>query len=271
MFKPHQLLLQPEWPERQAWYHLARAQGFGLELISFALPAVINKADTVQQHLESYRSELAGFSGPKTLHGPYLDIVPHSRDRLIAEASRQRITDCLEIARQLGASQVVLHTGINWQIRNDYYFDRVVELQAELWPTILEPFPEVTISLENMWEPDASLLRRILEHTNHPRLKVCFDVGHAHVFSSQPPEAWLEELAGEIVYLHLNDNAGDRDSELALGRGNIDWPRVFAAVRQLPSPPLVTLEVNSLEAVKESLALLVREGMFAAGDPPGRG
>ena len=119
-----------------------------------------------------------------------------------------------------------------------------------------------------MWEPDSGVFRSILKAAGHPRLKVCFDVGHAHVFSNRPAQAWLEELAGEIVYLHLNDNCGDRDSELALGQGNIDWQAIFRAVREMPVQPLVTLEVNSLEAVSKSIELLLHKGMLQQRSSP---
>lgn len=259
-----QVLLQPEWDNRGEWYSSARKYGFGVEIISFALTTVLNDDTAVEQHLAAYESELSPFA-IKTLHGPFIDIIPHSPDRLIAEVSRQRIVACLDIAQRLRASHVVVHTGINWQIRNPGYIDRVADTQAEFWSRALEEHPGVTVCLENMWEPHPAILRRIVEQTGHSRLKVCFDVGHAHVFSPTPLEAWLEELADEIVYLHLNDNHGDQDSELALGRGNINWSRFFESLRGKPAgSALTTLEVNSLDAVAESTALLIREGIIGS-------
>ncbi len=259
-----QTLLQPEWEKREEYYRFARGRGFGLEIISFALVGVLNESATMEEHLDAYERELSTFSR-KTLHGPFVDITPHSPDRLIADVSRQRIVTALQIASRLGASHLVLHTGINWQIRNPGYLDRAVGVQAEFWSGVLDRFPEVTVCLENMFEPDPGALRRILGLAGHPRLKVCFDVGHAHVFGMSAPQAWLEELADAVVYLHLNDNHGDRDSELALGRGTIGWKSFFEEVRGMPNPLLTTLEVNSLEAVAESVAFLAREGMIESG------
>ena len=263
MFQPGRLLVQPEWDEREAGYRLARRHALGVELISFALTQVINDPATWDEHARAYRRELPALAGARTLHGPYVDIVPHSQDRAIAGASRGRITACLETAAALEASHVVFHTGVTWRVTRQRYLDRAAAAHAEWWTALLERFPGVTVCLENMWEPDPSLLRRILELAAHPRLKVCLDVGHANVFGAAVPiEAWVDELGEGVAYLHLNDNDGREDGELALGRGSIDWPRVFAAVRTLPAAPLAVLEVNSLGAVAESLALLARHGVY---------
>lgn len=263
-----QVLLQPVWENREEWYRRARTQGFGVEVISFALTKILNQDTAVEQHLAAYEQELSPFLH-RTLHGPFIDIIPHSPDRLIAEAARQRIAASLKIAQRLRASHVVVHTGINWQIRNPGYMDRVAETQAEFWSRLLDEHAGVTVCLENMWEPDPTILKRIVEQTSHPRLKVCFDVGHAHVFSLVPLDAWLEELADEIVYLHLNDNHGDRDSEFALGQGNINWSGFFRTLRNQPTASaLTTLEVNSLDAVAASTELLAREGMIESKAVP---
>jgi sugar phosphate isomerase/epimerase len=262
MFQPGRLLVQPEWDEREAWYRLARRHALGVELISFALTGVVNDPAAEDEHREAYRRELPSLPGARTLHGPYVDIVPHSQDRAIAEASRGRIAACLETAAALEASHVVFHTGVTWRVTRQRYLDGAAAAHAEWWTALLERFPGVTVCLENLWEPSPSLLRRILELAGHPRLKVCLDVGHANVFGAVPIEAWTDELGGGVAYLHLNDNHGRDDDELALGRGSIDWPRVFAALRTLPAAPLAVLEVNSLAAVAESLAVLARYGVY---------
>lgn len=104
---PARILIQPEFHEREAWYALARERGFGVELVSLAMPRTLNHPPTAAAHVEAYRAELAGWPGPVTMHGPFVDVVVHSPDRRMAEAARSRVTECLESAERIGASHVV--------------------------------------------------------------------------------------------------------------------------------------------------------------------
>lgn len=58
----------------------------------------------------------------------------------------------------------------------------------------------------------------------------CFDTGHALVAGPGVASEFLEVMANRLVILHLSDNAGDRDSHLAPGRGLVDWPALFRAI-----------------------------------------
>lgn len=141
MLRADHLLLQPEWDRRPAYYQLAQEHGYGLEIISFALVSVLNDPSAVAKHLRAYKTEVAALSGVRTLHGPFIDIIPHSPDRLIADVARHRVSACLEIASELQASHVVFHTGLNWLIRNPGYVDRAAGAQGEFWAAMLEHFP----------------------------------------------------------------------------------------------------------------------------------
>jgi sugar phosphate isomerase/epimerase len=259
---PARLLVQPEFDEREAWYALARERGFGLELVSLAMPRTLNNAEAAARHAEAYRAELAEWRAPLAMHGPFVDVVVHSSDRRIAEASRSRVTECLEAAAMIGASHVVFHTGMIFPRKPGTRWMRNAAVQGRFWRDTLERFPGVTVCLENMWEPGPEPLRAILDAAVHPRLKACFDVGHAHVFGGVAMEAWLEALGEDVVYVHVNDNEGEEDSELPLGRGGIDWPRFFAAVAALPAPPLTVIEVATLDEVRESIRFLESSGLL---------
>jgi sugar phosphate isomerase/epimerase len=259
---PSRILIQPEFHEREAWYALARERGFGLELVSLAMPRTINDAEAAARHVDAYRAELAEWRAPLAMHGPFVDVVVHSSDRRMAEASRSRVTECLEAAALIGASHVVFHTGMIFPVKPGTRWKRAAAVQGGFWRETLERFPGVTVCLENLWEPGPEPLRAVLDAAAHPRLKVCFDVGHAHVYGRETAEGWLEALGADVVYVHVNDNAGEEDSELPLGRGAIDWPRFFTAVAALPAPPLTVIEVATLDEVRESIRFLESSGLL---------
>ncbi|HYW06705.1 MAG TPA: hypothetical protein VE913_07105, partial [Longimicrobium sp.] len=97
MFRSDHLLVQPIWEHRAAYYDLARERGFGVEIVSFALVPIVNDPAAAAEHLRGYEAEVA-LSIPRTLHGPFVDVIPHSPDRLVAEVARRRVAECLEIA-----------------------------------------------------------------------------------------------------------------------------------------------------------------------------
>jgi sugar phosphate isomerase/epimerase len=96
----------------------------------------------------------------------------------------------------------------------------------------------LTIALENMLPSGGGRfasrpehLAKIGELFPHDRLGFCLDTGHALV-AGGPEHAFdfFETMKDRMVAFHLADNAGDRDSHLAPGRGMVDWTRLFKGV-----------------------------------------
>jgi sugar phosphate isomerase/epimerase len=185
-------------------------------------------------------------------------VIPHSPDAEVALVAESRIRKALETADHLNCSNIIFHTGINTLIRHPVYLERVTETQAAFWKKMAEDFPNLIICLENMWERSADVFKAIMVQADHPRLKVCFDCGHANVFSDQPLNAWIDELSDYIEYMHWNDNLGDRDSELSVGKGNIDWSSFVQRVLDMACHPRIVLEVGTVKKIKESLAFLAQ-------------
>ncbi len=105
-------------------------------------------------------------------------------------------------------------------------------------------------------------LARVLEGVSSPRLKACLDTGHHLLFSHEPLERWFRVLEDDIAYLHLTDNMGDVDSELALGTGVVDWPELTALVDRYCDQPSAVIETAGLEQIHASLSFLQREGIY---------
>jgi sugar phosphate isomerase/epimerase len=261
MFSSHNILLQPKWDSRNEFYALAQENNFGLELLTFAWSTILLDPEKREKHITAYEQELSNFRGVKSLHGPFIDIIPHSPDPGIVAVARDRIFTALTIAERLKCTHIVFHTGINTLINHQEYQEMVTSTQAVFWVEALEKFPNLTICLENMWDTPA-ILKSILSKANHSRLKICFDCGHANVFSPNPSK-WIQELAGHITYMHWNDNHGVEDTELAIGDGLIEWKNLISDTLKLPTQPYVVLEVGALEKVKKSIKYLKELKMLA--------
>lgn len=265
MIDPAQLSFQPFWSDRHAFYDLALKYSSGLEIISFAMPEVINTPSLVQEHLSAYKEELPSFGYRKSLHGAFIDITPHSPDKAVRDVSTKRIYESLNIAVELDCSEVIFHTGINPMIRNPDYLPKVIDDQAEFWSEVIRNFPMLTVCLENMWEGDGTAFSKIIEQVGDRRLGMCFDSGHANVFGACSPETWIKDMVPHIPYMHWHDNLGDNDSHLALGDGNIDWKRLISALVLFDQPPTIVLEVGAIEDVSKSLDYLMSSGLMITG------
>jgi sugar phosphate isomerase/epimerase len=84
-----------------------------------------------------------------------------------------------------------------------------------------------------------------------PRAKFHLDVGHANVSCKGAAGIFelIEAFKDRLYHVHVHDNKGghgvDGDLHLALGMGNIDWPKVVNALRSAGYDRTVTFEVFS--------------------------
>jgi sugar phosphate isomerase/epimerase len=76
----------------------------------------------------------------------------------------------------------------------------------------------------------------------------------------QPPPRLGGPARGTRVDLSpLHDNLGEKDDHLPMGRGRIDFSRLFAYLKaERTRPPVVTLEAHRPDDVWESLECLER-------------
>lgn len=74
---------------------------------------------------------------------------------------------------------------------------------------------------------------RLANQFAHPRFGFCLDTGHALVAGGPDEEhAFFQAMGPKLFHFHLADNAGDRDSHLAPGHGNVDWRTLFRAAAE---------------------------------------
>lgn len=96
-----------------------------------------------------------------------------------------------------------------------------------VFPGILKDREGPEIVMENVLDEDWRLLLDVYRIVDHPKFKLCLDMGHAHCYSEISVLEWAKELAPCVGHVHIHDNAGDRDSHLGLGKGTIPWEKVL--------------------------------------------
>ena len=250
------LITCERYTDLPAHLSVAKQQKLGLELQEFSDPNVLD--GNWQGLLDQYQRSLDGFAETLTLHGSYIDLVSGSPDKKLVALTRERYLHNLEIGRELGVSAIDFHANYLPLVDHPDYLPGWVERQVDFWGLLAEKAGgyNITLLLENMWEPDPGIIRQILDRVKSRHLQACLDVGHAALYSRLPISAWIKTMGEYLVYAHLHNNHGTTDEHLAFGDGVIDFPELLAALRALPHPPMLSLELPTLDAIKASLPYL---------------
>lgn len=242
----------------------AEANHYGIEITCFALPWILDGDWSTFFH--SYKLALKNFGNEVAIHGVFMDMVTASRDAKIVSVARERILQNIKIAKQLEAEIVTFCSCFNPCIASSSsgYLDGYKQRQIRFWSEILDSIVDgaPTLVFENLWEPQPELVRDVLDGVNSKNFKALLDTGHANIYSKVPIERWIEVLADQLSYIHLNDNHGDFDNNLVPGEGNIEWDRFFDALKCSGLKPRICLEVETygnrskLENTKRAIAYL---------------
>jgi sugar phosphate isomerase/epimerase len=88
-------------------------------------------------------------------------------------------------------------------------------------------------------------------------------VGHANITTGVSPA--ISTLKGRIVSVHAHDNQGVKDEHLWPGDGTIEWVAAVQALKQLPEPPAIVLEVHQSFATDPKLQTRIEQA-FALFD-----
>ena len=192
-----------------------------------------------------------------TFHAPFMDLRPGALDDEIRRASLDRIRQVFDLIPVFQPLKIVCHPSFDQRyyvscddlwLENSVHFWRQLIVQAEDGGAV--------IALENVYEREPGILRRLLEALHSRQVCFCFDTGHFNVFARAPLEDWMEQLGRFIGHLHLHDNFGKFDEHLPVGGATFPFGLFFAALKKLDVRPTVTLEAHAEEHLWQSLANL---------------
>ena len=235
---------------------LVTETGTGVESIDFSIS---DNLDHLGRTIERYQKKLEEMGNPPlTLHGPFLDLNPAAFDSLIREVTMKRFTQCYQAGLELGAKKIVYHSGM---IPCVYYREGWADQVSRFFTEFLEDKDDLEIVMENVLDEDWRLLLDVYKQVDHPKFKLCLDMGHAHCYSEIPVMEWAEELSPYISHVHVHDNAGDRDSHLGLGKGTLPYHEVLKLL-PVSKERTWTIECSHKEDVLLCLQKIKTEGLL---------
>ena len=192
-----------------------------------------------------------------TFHAPFMDLRPGALDDSIRKTSLDRIRQAFDLAPFFRPLKIVCHPSFD----DRYYVncdDLWLENSVGFWRQLLGQAAEAgaVIALENVYEKEPGILRRLLDALGSDQVCFCFDTGHFNVFARAPFAEWMEQLGPYIGHLHLHDNFGRFDEHLPVGSATFEFAALFAALKKIPVRPTVTLEAHAQEHLWQSIANL---------------
>lgn len=207
---------------------------------------------------------LKGCGVPLTVHPPAWDVNAAAPIAALRDAAARLNAMAARLCAELGGSSVVFHPGYydgDSNFSKTKARDRCYE-QLEKLINVAKPLG-LTIAFENIAGPRSTLFDRrefvrALDSVDGC-VRFLLDVGHANMNGWDIPGV-IEDIADRLCAFHLHDNDGGADSHLPMGRGSVDWERVFAAMRPLPESCLYVMEYAAgtpVRALEEGRDLLL--------------
>jgi sugar phosphate isomerase/epimerase len=247
-------LIIPDFERREESAKLAQAYDAGFEYNDFFQPYVYENDAEIKRRVEAYKA-LDRDRSNDTLHGAFLDVVISSDDAFIAEYSKKRLRQSMDIGRELSVKGVVFHSGLVPGVTTSIYLNNWLERQEAFYREICRDYPEITVYLENTQEYGPKLLLPLIERMSDcQNFRVCLDYAHAAI-SKTPVEDWVTELGPYIDHMHVNDNDLKVDLHQTPGEGKIDWWK-YALLTAGFKDASVLVELGGIERQRKALEYL---------------
>ena len=240
-------------------FPILKEYNLGLEVVEFGRAEIL---DDKERYYEEYKEELKGIleSRDISLHGPFTDLAPASRDIKIRNVTKDRFTSAFSIAKQLNSKRIVYHTG---HIPKTYASKEWLDNSIEFWMDFTkDKLEDMEIHIENVYEDDYALMYELVEAINHPNFSVCLDIGHVNANSTKTLESWINGLGKKIKHVHLHNNDGIYDNHFGLHKGTINMLRILETLKKTSPSASWTLEILDIADLIESVKFLERNGFL---------
>ncbi len=254
------ILIIPDLQRIHHTLHLIKKYDVGLESNDFMFARQLDDPEYCERTINRYEFfELPGFT---TNHGAFIDVLPYSGDEKIKEVSLYRINQSIEMTRKIGAKSVVFHLNYNPFLNTEVYIEYFPKFCLDVWRPIIEENPDINFYIENMFEQDPYLIKRVAKELSvYDNFGLCLDWGHA-ALSKTNPMIWADELKEYVKHIHLNDNNLKVDQHLGWGRGQINRLQFYNCYDRFLNNATILIETILFEEQKASFRQLEEDGFL---------
>jgi sugar phosphate isomerase/epimerase len=233
---------------------IAEAGASGIEVFcapwhfNYAAPEAVREfGDRLgEYHLELHSLHAPAERGSSARHDSGLPISISDAERIRRLDAVDEIKRALEVAERIPVRYLVQHLGRGRQSADPRKFDAAFTSLEHL--VVFAKARGVTIAIENTPDELGSpgSLQRFLADTHLHDLRLCFDIGHAHIEDGVGVS--FETMRDRVVTTHIHDNHGDKDEHLLPYEGTIDWDAALSAFATAQAPIPFVLELKEQAA-----------------------
>ena len=196
-----------------------RSNKMGIEVFSHP----VNLNSDFDEHNTIVAKRIMGMCGV-SMHGEFYDKAYASGDPLIVEVVKKRFIQAVQAAQFHNINHLIFHSAFRtyYGAKGSSVEKWYIKASIDFWKDFEKNIPDgMTVLLENVEDNTPEVFAEIVYGINSLKICCCFDVAHAHVYSSAPLNEWIQALGGKIKHVHLSDNDGKDDLHLPLGKGNL--------------------------------------------------
>ena len=242
------------------------------ELYKGGLDALMEYARPVKEASEKYGVAI------HQMHTPFPTYVANEVGNAFV---LQAIKDCIRVAGYLGCHYAIVHPAFfgyegklspeeEWKINLERYTDMIGAARES----------DVIICLENMFGgfkgkiygaicADMAEANRYIDELNRiageKRFGFCLDVGHALLVGKEIYST-IQEIAPNLVALHVHDNNGLHDQHLFPYMGVMDWDRFVKGLRDAKYQGALSFETfNAIHVIDDALSFEALKFLGATG------
>jgi len=218
----------------------------GIELQSYGLKGVTSPL-LWEEKIKQHKKIIENFRGRISIHGPFVGIRYTQRDYLLKKAVKKRMQFTYEMVKELKPEILVLHSGIDGDIKKWQLEDFWLKETTKFWKNEIKKYEEkgIKIVIENLVEEEPDMLIELCDAVNSNYFAVCMDIGHLNVFSKLSPSDWIKKMDKRLQYVHLHDNNGEKDEHLPVGKGNIDFDSFFNSIKNTGNDIDIAFELDN--------------------------
>lgn len=167
-----------------------------------------------------------------TVHAPFADANIASFNPAIRRLVLKQLENSLQNAELLEAKVWVFHPGMHTGLTPLHPgMDLQISLQSTRHLMKKADDLDVKIAVENMPAKSPCLCQQVTELEQFYRelgsdsLGMVLDVGHANTVGQV--DLFLGTFIKKIVHIHASDNDGSFDHHLSIGKGKINWEKLY--------------------------------------------